>query len=523
MSKKMSRRNFLKLGAATAGTMALGQSFVLPALANTVQRQSLASHVTIGNTSIQSNLSPFYFTYFQSRQIYDTLIEVTGDGQLVPGLAAEWNRVDAQTLEMKLRDDVYFSNGDRFTASSIKYTLDFLLTEGVSNMGLYAIPVTDLVLFPAFIALFNNESIEIIDDTNLVIRTARPDPIMERRLSRLFILSEQFMTETGGDLITQAAGTGYFQATEFVPGELLQLEKFDGNWRGDYAIQSATYVRVGDPRSALESGDIDIAQSISPDVARTMVDSGNWNTSAKPALGAEIISMIPDTHEALQDPRVRRALNLAIDTDIYNEVIQAGFGRSTTGQLLQPGMDGYNPDIENFAYDPQEAMRLLSEAGYSNLELTFAAPNTLRAQAETIAAFLEAVGVRVQLETPDSGTLISEVTNGTQRNMILWNAYYTTLQDWSQAMVGLAPMQPGAQRHFDNDDFYALNMQISGAPDVETRNALIEQNAALMHDEAAVIFLSWGDFYYVHTNAIESIPLNLDNSPQIYAIEKLAT
>lgn len=524
MSKKMSRRNFLKLGAATAGSLTLGQSLLFPmqALAGTAQRQNLASHVTIGNTSVQSNLSPFYFTYFQSRQFYDTLIEVTADGQLVPGLAAEWNRVDAQTLEIKLRDDVFFSNGERFTANSIAYTLQFLMSEGVSNMGLYAIPVTDLVLFPPFVALFNNESIEIIDDTNLVIRTTRPDPILERRLSRLFVISEQFMTETGGDLVTQAAGTGYFKVSEFVPGELLQMETWEGNWRGSYPIQSATYVRVGDPRSALESGDIDIAQSIAPDVARMMVDSGNWNTSAKPALGAEIISMIPDTHEALQDARVRRALNLAIDKETYNEIIQAGFGRPTTGQLLQPGMDGYNADLEGFAYDPEEAMRLLREAGYSNLELTFAAPNTLRAQAETVASFLEAIGVRIQLETPDSGTLISEVTNGTDRNLILWNAYYTTLQDWSQAMVGLAPMQPGAQRHFDNDEFYGLNMQISGAPDAETRNALIAQNAKLMHDEAAVIFLSWMDFYYVHTTAIESIPLNLDNSPQIYAIEMLA-
>lgn len=517
MSVRISRRNFLKLGAVAGAAATIpGQSLA------SVLQQDLASHVTIGNTSIQNNLNPFYFTYFQARQIYDTLIDVDVNGELLPGLATEWNRVDGQTLEIKLRDDVFFSNGERFTANSVKYTLDFLLTEGVANMGTFAIPVTDLVLFPPFVALFNQDSVEVVNDTNLVIRTTRPDAILERRLSRLFIISEQFVTETGGDFVSQAAGTGYFQAAEFTPGERIELETWEGNWRGSYPVQSATYIRVGDVRAALESGDIDIAQSLSPDIARRLVDSGNWDVTSKPGLDVEIVSMLPDTHEALQDPRVRRALNMAVDKTTYNEVIQGGFARNTTGQLLEPGLDGYNDALEGFPYDPDGARALLREAGYENLELTMAAPNTLRVQGETIASFLEAIGVRVQLETPDSGSLIQEVTNGTDRNLILWNAFYTTLQDWSQVMVGLAPQMPGAQRHFDNDEFYDLNMQIAMAGDAETRNSLIEDAAALMNEEAAVIFLAWKEFFYVHSPDVIELPLNLDNSPRIYAIEKLS-
>ena len=229
--------------------------------------------------------------------------------------------------------------------------------------------------------------------------------------------------------------------------------------------------------------------------------------------------MVPDTHEALQDARVRRALNMAIDKVAYNEIIQGGFGTATTGQLLQPGMDGYNEDLQAFPFDAAAARSLLEEAGYSNLSLTMAAPNTLRVQAETVASFLEGIGVRIELETPDSGSLIQEIQAGTDRNLILWNAWYTTLQDWSQLMVGLASPAPGAQRHFDNDEFYGLNTQISMAGDAETRNGLIQQAAQLMNEEAAVIFLSWQQFYYVYTSNINALPLNLDNSPLLYAVE----
>ncbi|NJL57741.1 ABC transporter substrate-binding protein, partial [bacterium] len=225
-------------------------------------------------------------------------------------------------------------------------------------------------------------------------------------------------------------------------------------------------------------------------------------------------------NEALRDPRVRRALNLAIDKETYNEVIRAGFGRPTTGQLLPPGIPGYNDSLEGFPYDPDEARRLLEEAGYPNLQLTMLAANTIRTDAEVVAGYLEAIGVRVTLETPDSGAVITEIRAGTDNNLVLWNAFYPTLGDWSQAMVGLINPAPGSQRHFDNDEFYSLNQQISMAPDEETRVALVEQAAALMNEEAALVFLSWVDFYYVHTPAIESVPFNLDNSPQIYAIEK---
>jgi peptide/nickel transport system substrate-binding protein len=520
MSGRMSRRDFMKVSAAAAGALATGSAFMHPALASTANQQSLASHITIGNTSIQSNLNPFYFTYFQARQIYDTLIDVTADGELIPGIATEWNKVDPQTLEVTLRDDVFFSNGERCTANSVKFTMDFLLTEGVSNPGLFGIPLTDFVLFPPQFALFNNESIEVIDDTHLVIKSTRPDAILEKRFSRFWVFSEQYMTESDGNLVTDAIGTGYFKIVEFVPGELIELETWDGNWRGSRPVETATYVRVGDLRSALESGDIDVAQSLPPDVARTLIDSGNWNGSSKPALATEFVSMIPETHEALQDARVRRALNLAVDKDVYNQIVRAGFGQPTTGQLLLPGLPGYNEDLTGFEYNPEEAMRLLAEAGYSNLELTMLASNTVRTDAEVIAGYLESVGVRIELVTPDSGSVITEVRGGTQYNLVLWDAFYSTLADWTQAMVGLINPAPDSQRHFDNDEFYALNAQISVEGDEETRNDLIAQASALMYEEAAVLYISWIDFYYVHSPAIESIPFNLDNAPRIYDIEK---
>ncbi|NJL57856.1 hypothetical protein HC928_24040 [bacterium] len=80
-------------------------------------------------------------------------------------------------------------------------------------------------------------------------------------------------------------------------------------------------------------------------------------------------------------------------------------------------------------------------------------------------------------------------------------------------------LPPGAPVEFDNERFVELNREIKLAADAETRNALIRENAAVMREEAAVLFLSWVDYYFVHRPAVRAMSLNLDNSPQMFSIE----
>ncbi len=517
MKNKISRRDFLKLGAVTGAVAASGNLFIPQlARAHAPHLQQFASHVNIGNTSIQSNLNPYGFVYFQARQVYDTLIDVTASGELIPGLATEWNQVDPQTMEIKLRDDVFFSNGQRFTAESVRFTLDFLRSQIADNFFAFYAPISDLILAPPN-PLLDGDSIEVIDDTNLVVKTNRPDPILAKRLSRLFILSSDYMTSSDNDLGTGAVGTGYFKIADFAPGERVDFETWDGNWRGELPIKTATYVAVGDLRTALESGDIDVAQSMPPDIARRMAESGDWKISTNPALATGLINFVPETNEALQDVRVRRALNLAINKQEFNDVILAGFGEVANDQMLLPGLAGYNEDLETTPYDPDEARRLLEEAGYADLSLSMIAPNTARVQAEAITGYLQSVGINMTLDTPDSNAIITEVSTGTEYNMVYWESNFVTLSDWSQAALPF--MIPAmVQRHIENDRFYELHEQVGAAATEAERDEIIEDIATLMSEDASAIILSWKQFFYIHTPRIESLPFHLDTSPRIQDI-----
>jgi peptide/nickel transport system substrate-binding protein len=103
------------------------------------------------------------------------------------------------------------------------------------------------------------------------------------------------------------------------------------------------------------------------------------------------------------DPRVRRALNLAINRDEIAETIMGGMAQPAS-QIVVDGIFGHNPTIEPFPYDPQEAKRLLAEAGYPNgFSLTLSAPSDRYVNgaqvAQAVTAMLSQAGLNVTLET----------------------------------------------------------------------------------------------------------------------------
>ena len=67
----------------------------------------------------------------------------------------------------------------------------------------------------------------------------------------------------------------------------------------------------------------------------------------------------------MQDARVRKAINMAIDREGIAREIYHGTGRAEYG-MLSPGTDAYDPNFKSYSYDPEAAKKLLAEAGYAN-------------------------------------------------------------------------------------------------------------------------------------------------------------
>lgn len=104
--------------------------------------QKYAEHmeVIIDNTQIAAinpigSGGPGSATGWVYKMVYDTLVVWSPDGDYLPGLATSWESEDWKTITFHLRDDVYFSNGEKFTSADVVFTIESALENPGSVAG----------------------------------------------------------------------------------------------------------------------------------------------------------------------------------------------------------------------------------------------------------------------------------------------------------------------------------------------------------------------------------------------------
>jgi peptide/nickel transport system substrate-binding protein len=102
------------------------------------------------------------------------------------------------------------------------------------------------------------------------------------------------------------------------------------------------------------------------------------------------------------DIRVRKAMYLAINEDEIIEKIMRGHA-SPAAQIVDPPTVGHNPAIARLSYHPEEARKLLKEAGYEKgFEITLAGPNDRYVQDAQIAEAVVKYLAKVDKDSLDS-------------------------------------------------------------------------------------------------------------------------
>ncbi|MGB3414957.1 MAG: ABC transporter substrate-binding protein, partial [Microbacteriaceae bacterium] len=134
--------------------------------------------------------------------VYDTLIKMNADGSFSPSLATEWKYIDGTSFELKLRDDVVFSDGTtKFNAEVVKTNLDRLKT----------------VNGPQTSDLSNQyESTEIVDDHTVIVHLSGPNPDLERIFSQLIgmMVNPTALAANEEGIATNPAGSGPYVLDE---------------------------------------------------------------------------------------------------------------------------------------------------------------------------------------------------------------------------------------------------------------------------------------------------------------------
>jgi peptide/nickel transport system substrate-binding protein len=319
--------------------------------------------------------------------IYESLIWRADDGTLTPLLASDLpEQVDDTTWRLKLREGVMFSNGEPFNAESAAASINRIINPDYGS---------ELLSFIDTIA-----SAEAVDDTTLEIKTKERDVILPARLASIKMVPlEASQEESFG---TEPVGTGPYVWVSGGGAGPIVLRKNADYWDGDDATIEEVQIRaienVSTRISALNAGEVDLVTVLPPDAATTV-------PKAVSVVGIENPNVVLNAKaKVTADPRVRRALNLAVDKEAIANSLFAGYADVSKCQIISPQAFGYDPNLEPYAYDPDEARRLLEEAGATGAKITFVTSDVFpkgREMAQVIAAMWTDVGLDVEVQTPD--------------------------------------------------------------------------------------------------------------------------
>jgi len=322
-------------------------------------------------------------------QIYDRLLYLEADGTLSPMLATSWRfSEDGLGLDLELRDDVTFHNGEVFDAEVAASNLI-----RAKDLGLAVAP-----------QLANVVSAEATAPHILHLTLDHSDPAFLFNLATVAgsIISPSGMNDPG--LEQAPSGSGPFTLVSSDSTRVV-FQRNDDYWNKDLVLPASKELLIAEDEvariNALEAGDVDAAGGISaaslPSLQRK-IDDGTYNLySYNSYVG--IVLKFNTTLAPLDQSEVRTAINLAIDRDLLNDVAQEGAG-DPKHQIVASGFPG-NVDGLRYDYDPDEARTLLDRAGVSDVTMELVMP-TVEPYA-TIAQLIQqqfaAVGITVNLQS----------------------------------------------------------------------------------------------------------------------------
>lgn len=425
-----------------------------------------------------------------TEHIFDTLVTLDEDFNIVPRLAEDWTiSDDGLEYTFELRDDVVFTDGTPFNAEVVKYNIERLLD-----------PDTP-VLLRSYIDMA--ESAEVIDEYTVKINLKYPHAPFLSRLTAASnaMVSPEAVEEYGDDFSRNPVGSGAFKLAEWVPGTELVLERNPDYWGEEPGFETITFVPVpedGTRMAMLEAGDVDIIVRVPPLDADRLDAEEHIEVINAPSTRA-IYAGLNVTFEPLSDPRVRQALNYAVDKEEITEAILHDAGRPLDSPLL-PEMFPHR-QVGPYEFDPDKARELLAEAGYEDgFEMTFHHPEGRylmdRRIAEAIQGYLADVGIDVEMETMEWAAyleFIRKPIEETESNMYLlgWGPW---ILDGDQMLYPMflsdqAPPAGSNYGFYDNPEVDEALIQGTSTTDEEERIEAYGKAQEIIWEEAPWVFL----------------------------------
>ena len=348
-------------------------------VAGPVRAESPKSVFTVGVSQDVDSLNPFVgitaAAYEIWQLVYPTLTQYGAeDFSIKPGLAESWTESPDKTFwTYKIRPGLKWSDDVPLTARDAAYTFNRIIngTFEKVNYGNYVTNITKA---------------EAPDDTTLILRVAKPSPLMEKLV--VYILPEHVYSKIDETAIQSfknepvdgkpIVGSGPYLVAERQVGQFIRMVANPNFYRGKPAVDEVVFKFYANPDAlgqALRKGEIDYADGLEANVFDSLAGAPNVKRVAAVYPGFNEVSFntgaqttdgkpIGDGNPLLKDKRLREAIGWSLDRKTLLEKVLGGNG-SVGSTLIPPMFATWHLTPPNeVSYDPEKARSLLDAAGY---------------------------------------------------------------------------------------------------------------------------------------------------------------
>lgn len=423
--------------------------------------------------------------------IYDQLVRPTRDGTtLEPGLAEKWTASpDGKKYTFTLRSAT-FSNGDKVTAEDVIYSLKRAAGEK-SQWARFFKPIT---------------SYQANDERTIQMTLDKPFTPMLNNLA-LFsasIVPAKLVEKEGDAFFTHPVGSGPFVLKSWSKGDRIVLAKNAHYWqKGKPAVDGAEVQVIPEDNTRvlkLQAGELDAILDVPFNQVSQLKANKDLEVGLAKVFRIELVQL-NTTKKPFNDVRVRQALNYAIDKQAIVRSVLRGDGTVAVSSI--PVMAHHNTALKPYAYDPKKAQQLLAEAGYkdgfSTAMLVPAGEVTYRQVAAIIQDQLKKVGVKLELQSIESGSQFGTTKAG---NYEMSLSYATSDTIDPDQLIGFTAINPERANAFHTqwrddrvNELYALERE---TPEGGKRGDMFKEIEARVHDAAPFIFLYYQEAPYAY-------------------------
>ncbi len=460
-----------------------------------------------------------------SHPIYNRLLEFeTGTTNVIPGLAESVEASD-DGLEYTfiLRQGVKFHSNDEFTptrdfnADDVIFSFMRQKDEGhpynqvsggtweyFQGMGM-----PDLV-----------ESIEKVDDYTVKFTLSKPEAPFVANMAMDFasILSAEYadaMMEAGTPekLNTAPIGTGPFSFVAYQKDAVIRYAQNADYWKAPADVENLIFAITPDASvryQKLKAGECHVMPYPNPADIQAMKDDADINMMEQEGLNVGYLAY-NTTVAPFDNPKVRKALNMAIDKQAIIDVVFQGSGQAAKNPI-PPTMWGYNDAITDDPYDPEAAKAMLEAEGVSGLSMKVWAmpvqrpynPNARR-MAELIQADFAKIGVDVEIVSYEWGEYLSRSKELNRDGAVLlgWTGDNGDPDNFLAVLLGCDGREASNRAQWCHQPFEDLILQAKQTTDQAERTKLYEDAQVIFKDQAPWATIAHSVVYMPMRNEVQ--------------------